>query len=295
MPNTSKKILFFGTEDFSAESLQALIKSGYEISAVITKPDSKKGRGQILSSPKVKTIAEGHNIPVWQPEKLSEIADDIIKLQPVVGILVSFGKIIPTKIIELFDPGIINLHPSLLPKYRGPTPIESAIESGDKTTGVSIMQLSAGMDAGPVFYQQEHELRGTETQPELYQTLAELGAQTLIGVLPSILDGSLPPKPQDDSQASYCKLLQKSDSVLDPLKQTAQEAERKIRAHLKFPKTKTTILGQSVIITQAHISRESKTPLDVVCRGGEFLSIDELVAPSGRLVAAESFLNGYAA
>lgn len=294
MTNISKKIIFFGTEDFSLVSLSQLIEAGYDIAAVVTKPDSYKGRGQKLTAPIVKALAEKHGIPVWQPTKLLDIANDIRRCGNVAGVLVSYGKIIPQSIIDLFAPGIINVHPSLLPLYRGPSPIESAIAKGDSQTGVSIMQLAAAMDAGPVYTQEVYLLNGKETRPALYGMFAEKGAALLINTLPSILDGSLQPYEQDEMCASYCHLLQKSDTLLDVSRLTASEAERRVRAHLGFPKTKTTVLGHDIIITKSHIENHKKTPLDILCQDGDYLSIDELIAPSGRAITAEAFLNGYA-
>jgi methionyl-tRNA formyltransferase len=295
MTNTSETIIFFGTEDFSLTALRGLIEAGYTIGAVVTKPDSKKGRGQKLVPPSVKVLATEYNIPVWQPTKLKEITENIQSLGNVTGVLVSFGKIIPQSTIDLFTPGIINVHPSLLPKYRGPSPIESAIKNGDKETGVSIMQLSAEMDAGPVYSAQTHELKGTETRPELYHALADAGTNLLLEVLPSIMDGSLQPTPQDDSKATYCSLLQKEDAVLDLSALSATDAERRVRAHIGFPKSKLSVNEHPIIVTKAHISSQQKTPLDFVCRDGAYLSVDELIAPSGKLMDAESFLRGYAA
>lgn len=292
----SKTIIFFGTEEFSLASLQALITAGYHIAAVVTKPDSKKGRGHQLTPPGVKVLASQYNIPVWQPLKVAEINEQIQALNtPVAGVLVSYGKIIPQSTIDLFTPGIINVHPSLLPKYRGPSPIESAIINGDKQTGVTIMQLSAAMDAGPTYAVQTHPLTGTETRPGLYVTLASIGAKLLIDTLPSILDSSLQPEPQNDAEATYCKLLQKSDAELLLPILTAIQAERRVRAHLGFPKSKVMISGNLVIITKAHVSEQQKTPLDLTCQDGAFLSIDELIAPSGRQMNAADFLRGYAA
>ena len=248
----TNRIIFFGTEDFSAASLHALIKAGYPIAAVITKPDSKKGRGQTLVPPAVKLIAEQYNIPVWQPLKLRDITDQIRALQPVAGILVSFGKIIPQSTIDLFTPGIINVHPSRLPLYRGPSPLESAILNGDKETGVSIMQLSAAMDAGPVYSFTPHIMRGNEQQDTFYATMAELGAEALLEALPSILDGSLKPRPQDESKATYCQLIKKDDGLIDWSK-TATQIEREIRAYRGWPRSRTTIQGLDVIITNATV------------------------------------------
>lgn len=295
MTKTSKTIVFFGTEDFSLTALSGLIDAGYEIAAVVTKPDSKKGRGQLLTPPSVKVLAEKHHIPVWQPTKLLDIENNLLTLDNPAGVLVSYGKIIPQRIIDLFTPGIINVHPSLLPLYRGPSPIESAIKNGDLQTGVSIMQLSSAMDAGPVYSQSVHPLDQTETQPELYATLAEEGTALLLDTLPAILSGELTALPQDHTKAIYCNLLQKADSLLDPQTSTAVACERRIRAHLAFPKSKLTLSGHLCIITAAHVSETKNTPLDVRCVDGHYLVIDELVAPNGRRMNAQSFINGYAA
>ncbi len=300
MTHTSKTILFFGTDDFSAVSLRELIERGFTIGAVITKPDSRKGRGRELQAPLVKQIALENSIPVWQPLKMAEISEQIQTLtdqsgEKPVGVLVSYGKIIPQAIIDQFEPGIVNVHPSLLPKYRGPSPIESAIVNGDTETGVSIMQLSAAMDAGPVYKQVVFNLNDTETGPELEHTLAALGAQELATILPSIIDGSLQPTPQNNDVATYCKLLSKDDSLLNPATVTAEQAERRVRAFLAYPKTKATIAGHPVVITKAHISSTGESVLDIQCQGGQFLSIDELIGPSGKAMNAKAFLNGYIA
>jgi len=308
MTHTSKTIVFFGTDAFSAVSLRELIERGFTIGAVITKPDSRKGRGRELQASLVKQIALEHSIPVWQPLKMAEIAEPIKELTEAsgdkpAGVLVSYGKIIPQSIIDLFEPGIINVHPSLLPKYRGPSPIESAILNGDTETGVSIMQLSAAMDAGPVYKQTFFSLDDTETTPDLEHKLAALGAQDLVTILPSIINGSLRPQAQDDSIATYCKLLSKDDSILATDTLTAEQAERRVRAYIAYPKTKVTIAGHLVVVTKAHIRAlaeddsidTSRTVLDIECSDGRFLSIDELIGPSGRAMNAKAFLNGYAA
>jgi methionyl-tRNA formyltransferase len=299
MTHTSKTILFFGTDEFSATSLRQLIADGFTIGAVITKPDSRKGRGRELQASLVKQIAIEHSIPVWQPSKMVEIIEPLQALtsergEKPVGVLVSYGKIIPQSMIDMFEPGIVNVHPSLLPKYRGPSPIESAILNGDAETGVSIMQLSAAMDAGPVYEQVTYLLDGTETTPELENTLAFTGAKQLSAILPEIMSGSLQPQPQNEEVATYCKLLSKDDSILQPETLTAEQAERRIRAYLAYPKTKMTIAGHSVVVTKAHLSEYSNSILDIKCQGEQFLSIDELIGPSGRAMSASAFLNGYA-
>ena len=291
----SKTIIFFGTDTFSASALTALIEADYTIGAVITKPDSKSGRGQRVTAPLVKQIAIEHNIPVWQPAKLINVIDDIrviAETNDIIGVLSSYGKIIPQAIIDLFNPGIINIHPSLLPLYRGPSPIETAIANGDTQTGVSIMKLTAEMDAGPVYAQEIVKLDGTETAPELESNLSGLGARMLIETLPSIIEANLLPSPQQNA-AIYCYLLKKEDALLNPAEITAVEAERRVRAYLAFPKTKLTLLDQLVIVTKAHVSSEQTSVLDIAFEGGQFLSIGELIGPSGRSMSGSAFLNGY--
>lgn len=295
MTSISAPILFFGTEDFSLISLQALVEAGFSIGAVITKPDFRSGRGQKLTAPRVKVYAQQQEIPVWQPEKLTDIIPDIQAFKNPVGVLVSYGKIIPTKVIELFSPGIINLHPSLLPRYRGPSPLESAIANQDETTGISIMKLEAKMDAGPVYFQEVVALNGSEDQLSISESLGQLGAQKLVELLPDIVSGLLQPVAQDESLATYCSLLKKSDAHVEPHRLTASQLEATIRAHIVFPKTKLTVGKQSIIVTKAHVDQKPNTPLDVRCRDGAFLIVDELVAPSGKKMSAHSFLNGYAA
>ena len=287
------RIIFFGTEAFSADALRALIASNFNVVAVVTKPDQPKGRGHKLTEPLVKTIAREHDIPVWQPTKLADVAEQITSLQPVAGVLVSYGKIIPQSIIDLFTPGIINVHPSLLPRYRGPSPIEAAIIHHDNQTGVTIMQLSAAMDAGPIYAQHIIPLDHTETKPALYATLSHIGNQLLVDTLPDILSGALTPTPQNDADATYCSLLSKQDGLLDPADLTAVQAEARVRAFLGFPRTRLPLGDQTLIITRAHVSKTAETPLSVQFSDGNYLIPDELIAPSGKTMPAEAFLRGH--
>lgn len=289
----NQPIVFFGTEAHSTMVLRTLVEAGYPIVAVVTKPDSQKGRGQQLMAPEIKTYALSHNIPVWQPAKLAEIEPNVGQLDNPIGVLVSFGKIIPQSILNLFTPGIINVHPSLLPLYRGPSPIESAIANRDSKTGVSIMLLEAKMDAGPVYLQVPYALDHTETKPELYDTLFTLGANLLVQKLPAIANGELLPEAQDESKASYCHILTKDMGTLDLSALTPGDAEARIRAHLGFPRSRVSIGPYTVIITKAHGVMTKNTPLDLKCANGAFLAIDELVAPSGKTMTASEFLRGY--
>lgn len=291
----NKPIIFFGTEEFSAISLQKLIDENFKIGGIITKPDSKKGRGQKLQAPKVKKIGEKFNIPVRQPQKMSEIVDFVKTFENPVGILVSFGRIIPQEIIDLFTPAIVNVHPSLLPKYRGPSPIESAILNGDEKTGVSLMKLSKEMDAGDVYSQKEIKLSKTETASSLYKTCGKIGAEMLVRDLPKIISGEIKGQKQYNSQAEYCQLLKKSDALLSQDKQTAEQAEQQIRAFEIFPKSKIQIGKHLVVIKKAEVvsSNAKNSPLTLKFADGEFLQIKMLITPNGKETSAESFINGY--
>lgn len=289
----NQPIIFFGSEDFSATALTKLLAAKFSIAGVVTKPDAPKGRGHKLHAPAVKSIALEHNIPVWQPQKLSDIEPILRSLDRPIGVLVSYGKIIPASILNLFKPGIINLHPSLLPMYRGPSPIEQAIINHDAQTGVTIMQLGAAMDAGPIYAQKIVQLDGTETQASLYPKLADIGADELVRTVPMIIDGTLAAHAQDDSKSSYTNLLKKSNAFIDSSYKTAEAIEAKIRAHLIFPKTKIIYRGAILIIKKAHTSSVQETALDLCMDDKSILVIDEIISPSGRTMDAASFLRGF--
>lgn len=300
MTSSKTKIVFFGNERLisglrstDTPILRGLIDRNYNVVTVVANhTDARSRNGRMLE---VAALAEAHNIPVYLPSKPSEIKETLIALQPDIAVLVAYGKIIPQSIIDIFPKGIVNIHPSLLPKYRGPTPIESPIVNGDAETGVSIMQLARGMDSGPVYAQKTVALTSSDDKFDAYNKLVHASTELFFDTFPKIIDGSLTPVEQDESQASYCQLLQKSDGILNPTAMSATEAERKVRAYLGFPKTKLLLGDQQLIVTKAHVADEQKTPLDIQFRDGAFLSIDELVAPSGKAMTAQAFLNGYAA
>lgn len=299
MTKTSKTLVFFGNERLvsglkhtNAPVLKSLIEQGYTIKAVVSHHTDGLSRNN--RPLEVAQIAAEHSIPVFLPNRPKDIIDELKQLDADAAILVAYGRIIPQSIIDLFPLGIINIHPSLLPKYRGPTPIESAILNGDSETGVSIMQLTAGMDEGPVFAQSTVTLTGTEDKFELYKTLADQSAALLMQMLPSILGESLKATPQNNSGATYCQLFTKSDSHLEPTQLAASSAERRIRAHIGFPKTKIQISPDLTLIAlRAHVTDTKKTPLDLLCQDGAYLSIDELIAPNGKKMTSEAFLRGY--
>lgn len=289
------RLVFFGTEFFSVPTLQGLIDTGYDIAAVITKPDTVRGRGKKTFVHPVKQIALDHAIPVLQPEKLIDIEHELTALGANAAILVSYGKIIPKRILDVFEPiGIINIHPSRLPEFRGPSPIEATILSGQKETAVSIMKLDEGMDTGPVYTQTNVALTGNESKLELSERLAVVGSKALLTILPDILSGVLIPKPQENTDVSVTSLISKQDGVLDPTTDEAVILERKIRAYQGYPKPHLMVCNNDVIVTSAKVvPAPASACLTIACARNTYLEITSLIAPSGRSMSAQDFLRGY--
>lgn len=292
----SSRLVFFGTENFSVPTLKALIENHYSIVAIVTKPDTRRGRGKKEFVHPIKQIGLEHSIPVLQPSRVGDIEQELRDLQPDAGVLVSFGKIVPQRILNVFEPiGIINIHPSALPKYRGPSPIEATILAGDTGTAISIMKLDKGMDTGPIFSQRQVELSGKETKHELSDRLSNQGALLLIEVLPSILSGKIPPTPQSNNDVSVTSLIEKEDGVLDPTTDPAYVLERKVRAYQGYPKPHLILYDNDVIVTSSKVVETiSSSDLVVPCANNTFLEILELIAPSGRYMSGSDFLRGYA-
>lgn len=296
----SSPLIFFGNERLSsgfdassAPVLRTLIAHGYEIAAIVS--NYEPGRSRTKRPLEIETIAKDNSIPVLLPAHPQDIVDQLAGYHPSAGILVAYGKIIPQSIIDLFPHGIINLHPSLLPRYRGPTPIEQAILDGAPETGISIMQLARKMDAGPIYRQARLPLKGDEQKTDLTQTLLELGAQELLSLLPDLLAGNLTPTPQNEATATYCHLLKKSGGELDPNHKTAAQLEREVRAYLGYPKSRLELFGHSIIVTRAHVTQKNDSAqLVIPCYDNSFLVIDQLVAPSGRQISGADFIRGYA-
>ncbi len=314
------RIVFFGNERLAtgvtttAPTLQALIAAGHEVVAVVS--NYERGTSRNARELEIKAVADAHNIPVLLPEKPADIIDQLKSLNTEVAVLVAYGRIVPQSIIDIFPKGIVNIHPSLLPLHRGPTPIESVILDGSTVTGVSVMQLVKAMDAGPVFGQTVIELNGNETKQELADRLLEIGGKMVVELLPCILDGSVVAKPQDDSKATYDKMIVKDDGRIDWTK-TAIQYEREIRAFAGWPKSTVIIAKKDVIITGARIlggpiydseSLDNRVPLKagtVVGNGKDSISIQcggdqteiieiQLLKPAGKKeMSAKDFLAGY--
>lgn len=304
MKKMSKTIVFFGNERLAtgvqtnAPTLQALINAGYNVAAVVS--NFEPGQSRKARTLEIEAVAKKHNIPVLLPVKPADIIKELKGLDAEAGVLVAYGKIVPQSIIDVFPKGIINIHPSLLPLHRGPTPIESVILDGSKRTGVSVMALAKEMDAGPVYAQSEVELAGSESKQELVDRLLEIGGSMLIEVLPEILEGSVVALPQDDSRATYDSLISKQNGILD-FSKPAVQLEREIRAFIEWPKSRTTIGDKEVVITAAHAIDQANKPGVAVVEAKQLmigtadgsLVIDKL-KPAGKAeMSAQAFLAGY--
>lgn len=251
-----ERIIFFGNERLAtgvtttAPTLRALIEAGYDVAAVVSNyqpAQSRKAR-----TLEVEAVAAEHHIPLLLPAKPRDILEQLATYQAQAAVLVAYGKIIPQALIDLFPRGIINIHPSLLPLHRGPIPVEQVILDGATETGVSIMQLSAKMDAGPIFTQARSPLNGHETKQELADRLLSIGQDLLLEQLPLILAGTATLTPQDDTAATYDKLIAKSDGLIDWSK-PARQTEREVRAYAGWPGSRTTIDGTEATITAASL------------------------------------------
>ena len=229
------KIIFVGTPDFGVLSLIELINDeNFDIISVITQKDKKIGRKQELRAPIIKETALEYNLPVLQPKKISNIAEKIKQLSPDLIIVIAYSQIIPKKILEIPEYGVLNVHASLLPKYRGASCIQAAIANGDKNTGVTIMQMDQNLDTGPILAQKKIEIKNTDTSEILFNKLSRLGAEILIPTIKNYIKNKIKPIPQDDSIANYVNILKKSDGHINWNK-AAKEQERFIRAMHPWP------------------------------------------------------------
>lgn len=210
------KIIFMGTPEFAVPSLETLMRNNYPIAAAVTQPDRPKGRGRHMIPPPVKACAERHHLPVLQPERVrnSNFIEHLMDLHPDVIVVTAFGQILPREILEIPPKGCINVHPSLLPKYRGAAPIPWTIIRGEEKTGVTIMFVDEGMDTGDILTQEETPIAPEETSGELHDRLAEMGAELLIKAIEMIATDTITRTPQDSSSATYAPRLKKEDGLI---------------------------------------------------------------------------------
>lgn len=274
-----EKIVFMGTGNFAEISLKRLIKSPYKPYLVITEPDKPAGRGQKININNVKILAKQENIKVWQPKKISEISNELSQLAPDIIIVVSYGQIIPKSIIKIPKFGILNVHPSLLPKYRGASPIQSAILAGDKLTGVTIIKMDEKVDHGPILEQIEFPINKNDNFLSLSYNLAHLGANLLVRIISRYISGQIKTKKQNHKKAIYCKTIKKEDGKID-WNNPPEEIERKIRAYYPWPGAYTTVNGKRLKICQAHLKNNK-------------LIIDKVQLEGKREINFDAFLRGY--
>jgi methionyl-tRNA formyltransferase len=249
----STTIVFMGSPDFAVPSLRRLAEY-FSVVGVVTQPDRPAGRGRKTSAPPVKHVAADLEIPVIQPRRLSRDQDAMRKLQawdPDLIVVAAFGQILKPDVLELPMHGCLNVHGSLLPRWRGAAPLNAAILHGDRETGVTIMKMDAGLDTGPILNQQAMPIRDDDTAGSLFHKMAKLGAELLINTIPAYLQGEMMPKPQDDALATYAPMLTKADGELD-FNQTAAYLSRQVRAYQPWPGTFFAWQGSRIKVHTAH-------------------------------------------
>ena len=260
--------IFWGTPDVASETLEMLKASGYLPSLIITSPDKPQGRKMILTPPPVKTWAIENDIPYMQPEKLDDITQKLQEIHPDLSIVVAYGKIIPEEILNTPRLGSINVHYSLLPKYRGASPVESAVLNGDTETGVAVQKMVYKMDAGDILALEKTELGANETAPELRKRLIKIGGNLLVKMLPDFIDGKITPLAQDESNMTHCKKIQKEDGEID-LNDSAVKNYNKYRAYINWPRTFFFKDGKRIIITDARLANGKFVIKKVIPEGGK--------------------------
>lgn len=301
------KIVFMGTPDFAVPALQALIET-QTVVGVVTQPDKPAGRGKQLRPSPVKVAALAHNIPVYQPKSLrtEEAAAPLHQWQPDLIVVAAFGQILRPHVLNLPPHGCLNVHASLLPRWRGASPIQHAIMAGDAETGVTLMQMDEGLDTGPMFVKEAIPIAADETAASLHDKLAQLGAQMLRRYLDDILAGRITPQPQDDSASTYAPMIRKEMGQLD-WTQTAVSLDRRIRAMTPWPGAFTYWQGTLLKIIAATPVTSSFTPSShapghvfmqdgqlLVATGCGALQIETLQLAGKRAMSSQEFVNGRA-
>ena len=298
-------IIFMGTPGFAVPALQALVQNGYDVALVVTRPDRPKGRGRQLAAPPVKAKAAELNLDIVQPSTLKDerFIDQIRHIQPDFLVVIAFGHILAEKILQVPKFGAINIHASLLPKYRGPAPIQWAIIHGERQTGVTTMLMDKGLDTGDVLLSRTEPIFVEDTSADLQQRLALSGADLLIQTLEGYASQKIKPVPQDHSQATYTRLLKKEDGHIEWQK-TAEQLHCFIRGMTPWPGAFTYHNQNRLKVLKAALAMENVSePAGTilagfsnelrVATGKDALSILEIQGPSGKHLAIADFLRGY--
>ena len=297
------RLLFAGTPDFALASLKALVESGRSPVAVLTQPDRPAGRGKKLRASPVKEYALEREIPVLQPATLRDeaIVAELTALEPDLMVVAAYGLILPQNVLDIPTHGCLNVHASVLPRWRGAAPIQAAILGGDEVTGISLMEMEAGLDSGPVFHIEMIDIKDDETAGELHDRLAALGGSILAGKLDDIIAGRIEAQEQDESLVTYAPKIEKRDAEVD-WTVSAADAARRVRAYNPFP-------GAYFFAGEHRIKLWRATPVDGVARPGTVLQadrdaiivacgkgalrLDELQLPGKRRVPAMEFASQF--
>ena len=300
-------IIFAGTSAFSVPSLEALIHAKHQVIAVYTPPDRRAGRGLKLSASPIKKVALAHQIPIFQPASLkdSDVQQTLKNLQADVMVVAAYGLLLPQTVLDMPRYGCINIHPSLLPRWRGAAPIPRPIEAGDVETGVTIMQLDAGLDTGPIWTQTHYLMRPDETSQSLHDVLASISITALLNTLDRLETGQHQVVPQNDAQATYAAKIEKSEAQIN-WHQSAIISERKIRAFNPWPVAWATWNQQSLRIWQARALSDAcpenikpgtvialhRDAIDV-STGEGILQLLKVQLPGGKPLSVEQFVHGH--
>jgi methionyl-tRNA formyltransferase len=304
--DSTLRIVFAGTPDFAAESLKALLQqAAYEVVAIYTQPDRPAGRGRELRASPVKEIALAHRLPVLQPPTLKDASTqaELAELRPDLMVVAAYGLILPPEVLAIPRLGCLNVHASLLPRWRGAAPIQRAILAGDRETGITIMQMDAGLDTGAMRYMERCPISASDTGGSLHDRLALLGGEALVAALELLVAGELPSAAQNEADATYARKLSKEEARLD-WTQPAEELARAVRAFNPVPVAYTTLGGQAVRIWQAAVATGETTTappgmiisadrdgLRVAAGQGSVLKIETLQLPGGKPLAVLQLLN----
>ena len=296
----SIRIVFMGSPDFSLPSLRSLAQT-YQVIGVVTQPDRASGRGRELKAPPVKLLAQELNIPIIQPQKLREpeAKQQLQAWSPDLIVVAAFGQILKKDVLDMPRYGCINIHASLLPRWRGAAPINAAVLAGDEETGVTIMKMDVGLDTGPMLGMKSIRIKPDDTAGSLFEALSTLGADLLTETLPAYMDGKLTPQPQPDEGMTYAPMLKKEDGLLD-FTQPAADLERRVRAMNPWPGAWFEWNGAPLKVHKAHVGQgkaeagkklvEQNQP--AVGAGGGVLILDEVQPPSKKPMNGKSFLAG---
>jgi len=299
--NSAPRVLFMGTPHIAAVILESLTKSPYKPSIVVTRPDKPRRRSKAEIESEVKTLALKNHINVFQPQNKIELEVFTLKEKPDLIIVCAFGMIITKKTLDAAKFGAINIHPSLLPKYRGPSPITAPILAGDRKIGTTIMLMNEKMDEGDIIAQKEISLDGQETTPQLTEKLAIISAQLLVETLPRYLEGKIKPQPQNHNKATYTKIIKKEDGKINFQKQTAVEIERMSRAFSPWPGVFAFWKNKKLDLSEIKVHNLPLEPGKITTHKNEILigTKEGVIEPKylkiegKNKIAAEEFLRGY--